>query len=156
MGITVHYKYTSGYRRTFYIKQKSSSKEKMRLQRERGWFAYVGQSKGRTWKVESCCCLSWSRKFDRHVFDGGKQKFPGHYLLRPGPGQARRHHVLSFFTSDDIFSDPSPMKGFYLICIPLPLCLVCFNLIINSNLFLSQNFLFQIRPRDGAVPFILP
>lgn len=47
-------------------------------------------------------------------------------------------------------------KASSLICILRPLCLVCFNLIINSNGSLPENFLFQIRPRDGALPFILP
>lgn len=77
------------------------------------------------------------------------------YLSRR-PRAGKTSTALSFFTSDDISSDPLPLKGFFPHLHTSPLCLLCFNLIINSNVSLHENFLFQIRPRDEVLPFILP
>lgn len=83
-------------------------------------------------------------------------EIPWSLTLAGGLGQARRRPPFHFFTSDDIFSDPLPLKGFFPHLHTSPLCLLCFNLIINSNVSLHENFLFQIRPRDEVLPFILP
>lgn len=108
-----------------------------------------------TWKVRSHRCLSCSRKFDRHMFVGDKQKSPGRppYL---GPGQARSYHPFIFYTSR-IFSHLLPWNATSLISIRRPLCLLCFNVIINSNVAPSpREFPFSNKTRDEVLPFIFP